>query len=184
MTKAETRKPKLEIRDWEQAYECMAAYALAVNDVAKADALLREAEWAAKQARNATAKEHEQRVEELAKLLRKFAKKRHAEFVAIDDGGQGRTRTHAGVEIGYEWGKPYVQIDQDKFNAALAWLREFGGDVYVREKPQVNREALRDLLQASNGDPAEQTTVERFAGQGITLEQDEEFVLRVVPTQG
>lgn len=176
------KQEKLE--SWEQAHQAMADYAAAQNEIAKADALLRESELAAKRARNAAAKKHEERAQELAKLLRKFAKKHHVEFVAVDDGGQGRTRTHAGVEIGYEWGKPYVQIDPDKLNTALAWLREFGGDMYVREKPQVNREAIRDLLENCYADADDPRTIERFSGQGITLEQDEEFVLRVIPAQG
>jgi multidrug efflux pump subunit AcrA (membrane-fusion protein) len=177
------KQEKLEIKSWEQARAAMADYAAAQNEIDKADALLAEAELTAKQVRAQMAEGYEARCADLTAALRKFARQHQAEFLAVADGGEGRTRVHSGVELGFEWGKPYIEIGKKSEASVIKRLEENAGDTYVQRCPKIRRDVLQAEIKTAkeNGD---QALIDKFAAWGITLEQDEEFVLRVLPTQG
>jgi len=114
--------------------------------------------------------------DETAAALRKFAQAHRREFVAKEEGGEGRVREIHGVLYGYRLAPPKVRIPKKRIDEAMAWLEEFGGDTYVRRPPEIARDRLKaDLVDAQARQ--DKATLERFAAHHITLEQDEDFVL-------
>lgn len=176
MKKSENRNSKIE--DWGQAQARLAEYEAAQIEIDKAEGARKEALYHAEEAYAKMAAKAQLQQFQLAQALKKFAQAHKGDFKAVADGGEGRTRTLGQVTIGFEWGKPYVKVATRKVESAIAWLKEFGEDTYVRFKPEIARDRLRDMLTEAK-EKHNQEAIDRFAGQGITLEQDEDFVLKV-----
>ncbi len=170
----------LKVTTWSDAELLLAAFAeeRAAWERARAE---EEAELAQVRARHAPGlQQREAEIEETAGALKQFAKMHRREFVAKEEGGEGRVREIHGVEFGYRLAPPHVRIPKKKIEEALAWLEEFGGDTYVRRAPEIARDRLKaDLVDAQARHDA--AFLQKFAAHHITLEQDEDFVLEVVP---
>jgi phage host-nuclease inhibitor protein Gam len=173
-----------KLKNWEEATDKLGLYreakcALDKKLAAKAEAVRRVEESYQIDVDGMTAE-----VNEYAGELRAFAEARKAEFVAKEEGGEGRTRFRHGVEIGWRWGNPYIHIPKKAELAAIAGLEEIAADTYVKRSPKIMRDLLNaELVKAQEkGDSDSLAFIGRMAKLHITLDQDEEFVLELVST--
>lgn len=162
---------RLEIGSWEDAERAMAELAAAESSRRGVQAEI-DSEIAAvhEQYREAL----EQRKKETAGLqaaLSKFAKKHKRDLRARGDGGEVRSREHAGVMMGFRRTPPRVVIKHAE--QAVAWLRQ-KFPLFVRTKYEPNREALLEELKRP-----ESTLRDKFAGHGILLDSSDKFFCEV-----
>jgi phage host-nuclease inhibitor protein Gam len=172
-------KAEVKIKNWEEATDQLALYREAVcarnkKRAAMEDALRKVAESYATELH-----ELEAEVDAYAADLRGFAESRKRDFVAKEDGGEGRTRFRHGVEMGWRWGKPYIQIPKRYLEAAIAGLEEISADTYVKRDPKVMKDALKAAMEKAKAEK-DMELLGKLAALHISLDQDEEFVLELV----
>lgn len=109
---------------------------------------------------------------ELQASLAKFAKKHKRDFRAREEGGEVRSREHAGVVMGFRRTPPALRIEDEP--KAVEFLRRFEGGAYLRVRTEPDRQGLADVLK-DDSDAA----VEKLAANGITLQQKDRFFCEV-----
>jgi phage host-nuclease inhibitor protein Gam len=173
-----SKTKQLEVSTWPDAEILLLAFAEEQAALDRTQARLDAALARAREAHAEALRQAEESLAQTSAALKRFAAAHRREFRAKEEGGEGRVREIHGVLYGYRLAPPKVRIPKKKLEAAMAWLEEFGEDTYVRRDPELARDRLRAELMAAEA--AKDTPfLEKLAGHGITLEQDEDFVLEV-----
>jgi hypothetical protein len=167
-----------KIATWEEAKAALANYEAAQCRIDAAEAARQKAIFDAQAAFARAAADAELHQFRLSEALKKFAQAHKTEFRAVAEGGEGRTRKVGQVVMGFEWGPPFIHIPKKFEQAAIAWLEETAGDTYVKRTPKIMREVISAELQKAE-ETHDQGLIDKFAGQHITREQDELFVLKI-----
>lgn len=170
--KSQITNRKFEITTWEEAERAMAELAN-VEASRKATQAEIDAEIASVHTTYQDAmNRYKATGAELQTALAKFAKKHKREFRARDEGGEVRSREHAGVVMGFRKTPPALRIENEP--KAIDFLRRFANGTFLRVKTEPDRQGLADVLK-DDSDPA----VEKLAANGITLQQKDKFFCEV-----